>query len=147
MYAGQVGSNQIHDYDPGIVAAGKPNAGLFWTVAFPDDSVEAEVSEAKARFHASHVSMPDYGTIVNGLFHTAPPKPGHVSFDIRWFGAVKTGSVSNNDLKFGFDYVQTHARISWEGRTGEDHFHSDDDHQTVEFAQIANEKNGAFFGK
>lgn len=44
------------------------------------------------------------------------------------------------------DFVQTSARISWSGRTGSDNFHSTGGQQTVAFAQIANERNGSFFG-
>ena len=45
------------------------------------------------------------------------------------------------------DYVQTGAHISWNGRTGGDTFHTTEGTQTVNFAQIANERNGVFFGK
>jgi hypothetical protein len=45
------------------------------------------------------------------------------------------------------EFVQTNAHISWSGRTGDDTFHTTSGPQTVKFAQIANERNGAFFGK
>ncbi len=137
---------QIHDYDPGIVASG-PSEGLFWTIAVSDDAVKADVEEAEARLHLSNLSIPDYGDILNGLFHTRQPLAGKVSFDLRWFGAVTRGTFSDASKPFEMEFVQTNARISWSGRTGSDHFHSTGGHQTVNFAQIANERNGSFFGQ
>ncbi|TMC76113.1 MAG: hypothetical protein E6J08_14790, partial [Chloroflexi bacterium] len=64
-------ATQIHDYDPGITSS-----GLFWTIAVPDDSVDSEIEDGKARFKLSDLAIPDYGTIVNGLFHIAPPASG-----------------------------------------------------------------------
>ena len=72
---------------------------------------------------------------------------GGVSFDLRWFGAMKRGSFSDPTKPFTMDYVQTGAHISWNGRTGGDTFHTTEGTQTVNFAQIANERNGVFFGK
>jgi hypothetical protein len=45
------------------------------------------------------------------------------------------------------DFVQTSARISWNGTTGSDQFHSTGGQQTVAFAQIADERSGFFFGR
>jgi hypothetical protein len=107
--------------------------------------VEADVEDAEARMTMSDLSIPDYGNILNGLFHFAPPAPGKVSFDLRWFGAKKRGSFSDASLPFQIDYVQTGAHLSWSGTTGGDSFHTTDGQQKVNFAQIANERNGSFF--
>jgi hypothetical protein len=72
--------------------------------------------------------------------------PGKVSFDIRWFDALKRGSTNKPDLPFRQEYVQTSAHITWSGKTGSDHFQSTDGAQKVNFAQIAYEKNGFFYG-
>jgi hypothetical protein len=45
------------------------------------------------------------------------------------------------------DFVQTDAHISWSGSTGADSFHTTEGAQTVNFAQIADEANGVFFGE
>jgi hypothetical protein len=45
------------------------------------------------------------------------------------------------------EFVQTNAHISWSGRTGGDRFHTTGGDQKVNFAQIANERNGVFFGE
>jgi hypothetical protein len=45
------------------------------------------------------------------------------------------------------NFVQTGAHISWRGRTGGDTFHTTAGAQTVNFAQVAKERNGVFFGK
>lgn len=72
---------------------------------------------------------------------------GNVSFDLRWFKELKRGSFSDPAKPFEMDFVQTSASISWSGRTGNDHFHTTGGNQTVSFAQIANERNGSFFGQ
>jgi len=133
-------ATQIHDYDPGITSS-----GLFWTIAVPDDSVDSEIEDGKARFKLSDLAIPDYGTIVNGLFHIAPPVSGMVSFDIRWSGATSHGSFSNAGQRFTMDFVQTGANISWHGRTGDDTFHTTAGSQRVVFAQLARQRSGVFF--
>lgn len=133
-------ATQIHDYDPGITSS-----GLFWTVAFPDDSVDSNVEDAEASFKSSNLAIPDYGTIINGLFHIAPPAAGTVSFDIRWSGATNHGTYANAGQRFKMDFVQTGAHISWHGKTGSDTFHTTDDAQRVNFAQIARSRSGVFF--
>jgi hypothetical protein len=71
---------------------------------------------------------------------------GKVSFDLRWFGAKKRGTWSDASKPFEMEYVQTNAHITWSGQTGSDHFHTTAGAQEVGFAQIANERNGSFFG-
>jgi hypothetical protein len=133
-------ATQIHDYDPGITSS-----GLFWTIAFPDDSMEVEMEDAKARFKSSNLTIADYGTIINGLFHIAPPATGMVSFDIRWSGATNRGTFTNSGQRFTMDFVQTGAHISWQGKTGSDTFHTTEGAQRVGFAQIARQRSGVFF--
>jgi len=133
-------ATQIHDYDPGITSS-----GLFWTIAFPDNSVDADVEDAEASFKASNLTIADYGTIVNGLFHIAPPATGKVSFDIRWSGATSRGTYTNAGQRFTMDFVQTGAHISWHGKTGSDTFHTTDGAQRVVFAQLATQRSGVFF--
>lgn len=79
------------------------------------------------------------------MFHFAAPANGKVSLDLRWFGAKKRGTFSDPSLPFQMDFVQTDAHLSWNGATGEDSFHTTAGAQTVNFAQIANERNGSFF--
>lgn len=134
-------ATQIHDYDPGITSS-----GLFWTIAIPDESANAEFEEATARFELSNLAIPDYGSIANGLFHIAPPAQGEVSFDIRWSGAKSRGSFTDAGKLFTMNFVQTDAHISWRGQTGADTFHTTPGAQKVVFAQIARQRSGVFFG-
>lgn len=131
---------QIHDYDPGITSS-----GLFWTIAFPDDSVDSNVEDAQASFKSSNLTIADYGNILNGLFHSAPPATGMVSFDIRWSGATNSGTYTNSGQRFTMDFVQTGAHISWHGKTGNDTFHTTGGTQRLNFAQIARSRSGVFF--
>ena len=98
-----------------------------------------------ASLKLSNLSIADYGAIPNGLFHFALPSAGKVSFDLRWSGATKRGSFSNPKNPFQMDFVQTGAHLTWSGRTGGDSFHTTGGAQKVNFAQIANERNGVFF--
>jgi hypothetical protein len=118
---------------------------LFWTIAIPDHAAEGEVAAAEGRLRLSEHSISDYGGIPNGLFHVAPPSAGTFSLDLRWFGAKHRGSFSDPTKPFRMDFVQTGAHISWSGRTGHDRFHTTGGAQTVNFAQIAHERNGVFF--
>jgi hypothetical protein len=93
----------------------------------------------------SNLSISDYRSIPNGLFHFAPPAPGKVTLDLRWFGAKKRGFFFDATLPFLMEFVQTGAHLSWSGTTGADSFHTTAGKQTVNFAQIANERNGVFF--
>lgn len=133
-------ASQIHDYDPGITSS-----GLFWTIAFPDDSVGFEFEDAEAEFKSSNLAIADYGNILNGLFHSALPAPGKVSFDIRWSGATNKGTFTNAGQRFTMDFVQTGAHISWHGSTGGDTFHTTGGTQRVGFAQLARQRSGVFF--
>jgi hypothetical protein len=131
---------QIHDYDPGITAS-----GLFWTIAVPDHAVDADFEDAEAEFKVSNLAIADYGNILNGLFHTALPTAGSVSFDIRWSGAHTRGQYTNAGQRFKMNFVQTGAHISWQGTTGSDTFHTTGGSQRVVFAQIAQQRSGVFF--
>jgi hypothetical protein len=120
---------------------------LFWTIAIPEDAAEGDVEDAEARLKLSDLSIADYGAIPNGLFHFAPPSAGSVSFDLRLFGAKKRGTFSDPTKPFRMDFVQTDAHLTWKGSTGGDNFHTTGGTQKVNFAQIANERNGVFFSE
>jgi hypothetical protein len=112
----------------------------------PDEAVDADLDDGKARLTLSDRSVFDYGSIPNGLFHFAPPKMAEVSLDLRWFNPIKRGTFSDATKPFAMNFVQTNAHISWRGHTGSDTFHTIAGAQTVHFAQIARERNGVFFG-
>jgi hypothetical protein len=84
------------------------------------------------------------------VFCTAqtPGREGKVSFDLRWFGELNPGNFKSTDhlVPFEMEFVQTNVHISSSGQTGSDHFHTTAGAQEVGFAQIANERNGSFFG-
>lgn len=143
MYTGPVDptfKTQIHDYDPGITSS-----GLFWTIAIPELSAAGDPDDAEAFLRLSDLAISDYGSIPNGLFHMTPPLPGKVSLDLRWSGAKKRGTFSDSTKRFQMEFVQTGARISWQGQTGSDTFHTTGGTQRVNFAQIAEQRSGFFF--
>jgi hypothetical protein len=95
------------------------------------------------------LSITDYGSIPNGLFHFAPPSHGRVSFDIEWSGVTSRQKVRNADpmQQYGGEFATTGAHASWKGwdSTGALIFESSDDGQKTIFGQVGHEFNGAFF--
>lgn len=114
----------------------------------PDSAVDSDFEDGEARMTLSNLAMPDYFNIPNALFHGTPPDPGVVSLDIKWAGVTKRGSFTNPGQRFEMDFKQTGAHISWSGtnkKTGA-RFHTTRGAQKVQFAQIAKQRSGVFFG-
>jgi hypothetical protein len=136
-------SNQIHDFDPGF-----GEAGLFWTIPVPEGSVAVNPGAGTASFTMSALGIKDFGSIPNGLFHFAPPTPSTVSFDVEWSGVTSRSKVrnANGPNSFGGELATTGARVRWSAEQGgRTVFTSSDSGQTVHFAQVGHEFNGAFF--
>ena len=79
-----MGTDQIHDFNPGIDPF---PAGLFWTVAIPEDSVALNLGRGTASYRLSNFAIEDYGSIGNAL-SDGSSAPGIVSFDVEWSGVV-----------------------------------------------------------
>jgi hypothetical protein len=136
-----VGTDQIHDFNPGIDPF---PAGLFWTVAIPEDSVALNLGRGIASYRLSNFVMEDYGNIGNAL-NDGSSVPGLVSFDVEWSGVVERATTSDASNQFALSLARTGASINWTGSSSLGSFASDGVTK-VNFAQIAHETNGIFFG-
>ena len=135
-------SNQIHDFDPGF-----GDAGLFWTIPLSDGSVSANPGAGRASYHLTALPITDYGSIPNGLFHFASPRGAIVTFDVEWSGVVSRSSVSDPTTQFQGEFAMTNAHVTWSALEGGSHvFTSASSGQTVDFAEVGHQQNGAFFG-
>ncbi len=134
-------SNQIHDFNPGIEPF--PD-GLFWTIRIPDSAVAANLGRGTASYRMSGLELEDYGSLPNAL-SDGPSVPATVSFDVEWSGVVERGTTIDATNRFELAFVRTGASIRWSGSSSLGDFQSTSVTK-VNFAQIAHETNGAFFG-
>lgn len=89
--------------------------------------------------------MRDFGSIPNSLGNGAS-SPATVTFDVSWSGVTERGTFSDATHRFALDsFVRTGASIRWSGQSGLGSFTSTGV-TGVNFAQLAHERNGRFFG-
>ncbi len=143
---GQVGPDQVHDFNPGI----KPS-GLFWTVPYSSSNVAIHLGARTASLHGRNVSIPDYHDFLNSVGVESPPipvVPATVSFDVHWKGKGPLTRVS--DPKNGFDgmFADSNAWISWSADEPAKGFRYVSDAastSTTVSGVIGHERNGVFF--
>jgi hypothetical protein len=138
-----VGSNQVHDFNPGIAPS-----GLFWTAFVPASAVDFDLDAGTARLHVTNLALKDFFTIGNALFGGGPtPVPATVSFDIHWSGVTSRSNVRSGEGKgFAGQFAHTGATIAWSASESGFSYTASASSQTVEFAQIGHERNGSFLG-
>jgi hypothetical protein len=134
-----VGTNQIHDYNPGIAPS-----GLFWTMPIADDAIDVNPGKGRASLVAENLSVPDFGDFVNSIF-PAISVPATVSFDVRWFGVQSRRNAKEPEFGFGGEFVVTSASIEWSAEQAGFAFRSDPASASVTlYALVGNERNGRF---
>ena len=136
-----MGTNQIHDYNPGIA----PN-GLFWTMPIEESAIRMNLEAGKASLRAHDLGVPDFFDFVNSLY-PGTNVPAKVSFVVRWFDVVsRNRHVREPDFGFAGDFAVTNASIEWSSRQEGFTFRSDAaEHSEKVYALIGNERNGVFF--
>ena len=143
---GQPGSQQIHDFNPGI----KPS-GLFWTQPIPRDSVEMDFDDRTARMHLRDWAIPDFTDIFNSAGLTQPPlapMPSTVSFEVRWRGKAAPMPIRDTTNHFVGQYIDSNATIVWSAEQRSTHFAFTSDGAettTTVSGVIGRERNGVFF--
>ncbi|GAC1537961.1 MAG: hypothetical protein NVS2B9_04380 [Myxococcales bacterium] len=145
-------AEQVHDYNPGNLAN-----GVFWTKAI-DPSFDVDVEEGRAVWVLNGYAITDFTNFENSLASFSgpggtptpgkallPPKPGNVSFDLRWEGVKRRYRVDDPAQRLRGEFVEpSAATIRWSGRTAGYSFVSDPVSE-VFFAQLGEERNGVFF--
>jgi hypothetical protein len=135
-----VGTDQIHDFNPGIAAS-----GLFWTVPLPLGSVRVGGLSGAASMRATDLDLDDYFTIENALFGGGPGEvSAAASFDVEWSGATGGGSASDATNDFTLEWVMTGSTMAWTVESGDATYTSTEVTATP-FAIVGKERNGVFF--
>jgi hypothetical protein len=135
-----VGTDQIHDFNPGIAAS-----GLFWTVPLPLGSVRVGGLSGAASMSATELQIDDYFTIENALFGGGPEEVTAIaSFDVEWSGATAGGSASDATNDFTLEWVTTGGTMAWTVESGGATYASTGVTATP-FAIVGKERNGVFF--
>jgi len=106
--------------------------------------VALNLGHGTASYRLSNFAIEDYGNIGNAL-SDGSSIPGVVSFDVEWSGVIERATTSDTSDKFSLSLARTGAEISWSGASSLGSFASDAVTK-VNFAQIAHETNGMFFG-
>lgn len=136
-----MGTNQIHDYNPGIAAN-----GLFWTMAVPDGAIDVNAGSGRARFSMRDLAIPDFGDFVNAILPGAASVPATVSFDVRWHDIQSRYNESSSDFGLAGEFVVTKASIEWSSIQSGFSFQSDPASASVtDYAIVGHERNGVFF--
>src|SRR5262245_4261762 len=112
---------QIHDFNPGI---NPYPLGLFWTIRFPPQIVQANPGAGKAIYKADNVQVEDYHSIDNAL-GGGTGDPAIVSFEVRWFDVEQRVNIKDEDADFGAEFVRGHAQMAWSAVVGDYSFRSD----------------------
>jgi len=141
VFKGPVGSDQIHDYNPGIEKDGR-----FWTTPISRGAVEVHQGSGTARLHATDFKIEDYHDVINAL-KDGPSLEAVVSFDVRWTGGGGHFKERDDTNHFEGRYVEGTATIEWSGLTENGQFFKSDpaNTSTTVFAEVGKERNGVFF--
>jgi len=137
---------QSHDFEPGI----KPS-GLFWTIPIAPSTIKVNTSTGQARLHASNVVVGDFHDFFNtvsGPPFPIPPKPSHVTFDVRWAGGSPASHIDDSTFGFVGDFVKSPATIDftvWHDQTPFLKARSDKGGQVSFDAGVGRERNGVFY--
>jgi hypothetical protein len=134
-------TNQVHDWNPGI-----RRSGLFWTIPLPRDDFSADADDGRARFHATHLRVPDYHSIANAISPSPKKVPGHVSFDMRWAGGGKRTRIHDETFGFAGDFREGPLHIRFTARDdGGGVYWSQGSGQVTVGGGVGHERNGVFF--
>jgi len=106
--------------------------------------VALNLGRGTAAYRLSNLAMEDYGNIGNAL-SDGSSVPAVVSFDVEWSGVVERATTSDAANQFSLSLARTGASIDWSGSSSLGSFGSNAVTK-VNFAQIAHETNGMFFG-
>jgi hypothetical protein len=146
LFNGAVGTNQVHDFNPGI----RDNTGLFWTQPIAGDAVTFNLEHGTATLTADDLDEEDYHNLHNALLD-GPSDPASVSFEMRWQAIERPMNVTVNATdpvvqRFTGRFSLATVQIEWSAAAPGFHFVSDPASRTTNVrAVIGRERNGVFF--
>jgi hypothetical protein len=134
---------QSHDFEPGIA-----ESGLFWTRPVSSSTIRVLPDRGVARFHG-RVALHDYGNFFNAIRPrpNPPPKPSHVTFDVRWLGGGDPKQIRDPTFGFAGEFIDSQATIEFTASNdGSDIvYRSIAKGQHTLYAGVGRERNGIFF--
>jgi hypothetical protein len=134
---------QLHDFEPGIAPS-----GLFWTRPISPAATHVDLDTGKARFHG-RIALHDYGNFFNAIARkpNPPPKPSHVTFDVRWLGDSDHKQIRNPTYGFSGEFVDGQATIEFSASNDGSPvvYRSVAKGQKTLYAGVGRERNGIFF--
>ena len=151
MFDGPVGTNQIHDFNPGITPE-----GVFWTTPI-SDGVDVDFDDGEAELDVNNLDVDDYFNVVNALLdqsgqagnHTPVEIPARVSFEINWHRVRDRFRVVNPAQHYEASVILNESSIRWTAHEaaaeGAPSFSFRSTSSTNVFSMLAREKNGRFF--
>jgi hypothetical protein len=141
VFQTQVGSDQIHDFNPGTEAS-----GLFWTAAIDTHDVLVNPGSGRGVMDVRRLAVPDFHDLVNAILG-GPSVPGIVSFRVDWAASRNMQTFRNDSLQYNGKMALTSASCAWSGETAEARYISNPDPatQVSVYAQVGDMRNGVFF--
>ncbi|TMD16850.1 MAG: hypothetical protein E6I96_03485 [Chloroflexi bacterium] len=140
LFNGAVGSNQVHDFNPGI-----RESGLFWTQPVAGDSLGVELEAGTASLALDDLDEEDYHDLHNALID-GPSDPASVSFEMRWQAIAKPMNVTDSVHRFTGRFRLCAVQIEWSATAPGFSFVSDPANTTTNVRSvIGRERNGVFF--
>ena len=146
LFNGAVGTNQVHDFNPGI----RDHTGLFWTQPIAGDAVTFNLEHGAATLAADDLDEEDYHNLHNALLD-GPSDPASVSFEMRWQAIERPKNVTVNATvpvvqRFTGRFSLATVQIEWSATAPGFHFVSDPASTTNNVRSvIGRERNGVFF--
>ena len=140
LYNGPVGTNQVHDFSPGI-----PSSGLFWTQAIAQDDVEVHLGEGTASVRVRNLAEEDATTLFNALEGVGARFPSTVSFDLTWTGSTPLTEVTNTREGFTGEFMFSNVTMQWSAKRNGFTFASDPAAPVTSlYGVMGREQNGVF---
>jgi hypothetical protein len=144
LFNGAVGTNQVHDFNPGI-----RKGGLFWTVPVPEDALEVDFEAGTATLSLHDFDTDDYHNLENALQPHGTEDDATVSFDMKWTAIGKPFNVSDPVHTFAGRFSLAKVDIAWSATvpaTGFS-FTSDPASNQQKKSVFGRERNGIFFSE
>jgi hypothetical protein len=140
LWAGQFGTDLVHDFHPGI-----PPSGLFWTEPILPDAVAFDLDRGTASFRLADFAMPDFIGEASGLRELWVP--ALVSMEIVWKGNGTVLSINDPSNEFDGSYQECEATIDWSAvEEGFRYRSAATIVAETRFAQIGRERTGIYAG-
>jgi hypothetical protein len=141
LFDGPVGSNQIHDFNPGI----RDVTHLFWTQPISRDALDVDIGKGEATLQVSNLDEEDYHNLLNAL-QDGPSEPASVSYRMRWKATAPAMNVTDAVHGFTGRFRISTVSIEWSAKTPTFEFVSDPAKDTVNVMSVmGHERNGVFF--